>query len=114
MMALLLAVTALTACTKNVDDEPQSMSSDDIYLSVVRDMYPDESAEFTDSELLELGNAVCSDLDNGSTFYDIALIFLSQDEPWPTIGGGVTGAAVASFCPEYTDEMEAFTDSLAG
>lgn len=105
--------TTEPAPTQESEPTVESLSPEDVFLTVVRDAHPDETSEMPDDYLISVGEAVCTELDNGSTFYDVALTFINGDEPWPTIGGTITGAAIPTFCPEYMDDMEDFLDEVA-
>ncbi len=82
-------------------------------MDVVRSYYPEELSPYSDDDLIGLGNAVCTDLsENGVNFYDVLVTFAENGEPWSTVGGVLTGAAVPAFCPEYNDEMEEFISEV--
>ena len=105
--------TTEPAPTQEPEPTVESLSPEDVFLTVVRDAHPDETSEMPDEYLVSIGEAVCTELDSGSTFYDVALTFINEDEPWSTIGGTITGAAIPTFCPEYMDDMEEFLDEVA-
>jgi len=87
--------------------------TESVYVDVVRSYYPEELSPYSDDDLINLGNAVCTDLsENGVNFYDVLVTFAENGEPWSTVGGVLTGAAVPAFCPEYNDEMEEFISEV--
>ena len=121
LCALTLAVS-LAACgsedapapaqpTVTVTAEPESQSTDELLVEVVRDEYPNLDA--TDEQLVELGHASCDALDAGASADDVlGLILDSSSNPETQDAMAFTiGVGVGSFCPEHLDEFKPGTAS---
>ena len=77
-------------------------SVDDIYLETIRSNTTTLD-ELSDEDLLAFADAVCADLDsNPSIQYIINQIQTADEYLWDDLFF-TAGAAIAGYCPEYTD-----------
>jgi len=86
--------------------------AEELFLIVVRDKYPNETAFMTDSSLLEVAHNTCAALDAGVTVFQIALLAIEKGVDSGLAGGMLAGAIVA-FCPQYTADWEAFVQTVS-
>ena len=69
---------------------------------------------WSDDELIALGVAYCTDLDDGFTFEDNALMVLDHMGPDdPELAGMWMTLSIAAFCPEYGDSFLVWIDGLS-
>lgn len=107
--AMLMSAIMIAGCGGASSDISQQ-DRRDAYISVVRDNVP-ETAGSSDALLLDVGYAVCSDLDNGATLQDF--VFLSMElEIDPSSMGEIIGASVIAFCPEHEDRLNEEVDNF--
>ena len=87
----------VTETTKPITTTTQSYTDEDIYLSVIKNDFPQLSV-MGDSYLLELGYTMCGAIDEGMTLVDFALMLIDMgiDE---YMMGYIGGAAIQAFCP---------------
>lgn len=87
----------VTETTKPITTTTQSYTDEDIYLSVIKNEFPQLSV-MGDSYLLELGYTMCGAIDEGMTLVDFALMVIDMgiDE---YMMGYIGGAAIEAFCP---------------
>jgi hypothetical protein len=82
---------------------PKSATKEDLYISVLRakDISGDRR------QLIDLGKAVCTDLDRGMDFTIIAAQIIKAADGLFDVGdvGTVMGAGVGAFCPEHKDKL---------
>lgn len=88
------------------EPEVPSYSSEDEYLWALSDMNNDIIDYSSDSDLLDMGWAVCDVLDDGYDLNDIIDYFVyesdfSTEEEFEALGI-VVGGAVVYLCPEYS------------
>ena len=79
-------------------------SNEDLFLSTLRSediLIPD------DQLMINLGKAVCSDLDKGTSFNAIGLSLASSSDGMYSLKeiGYIMGASVPAFCPEHRDKI---------
>lgn len=79
-------------------------SNEDLFLATLRSndiLIPD------DQLMINLGNAVCSDLDKGTSFNAIGLSLASASDGMYSLDeiGYIMGASVPAFCPEHRDAI---------
>lgn len=103
-----LALT-LTGCGSTSTDEaiPADLPRADresIFLMVIRDEYPTDSAGVPDDAFLELADTTCGALDDGVPYLTL-LGKVADSGLDPQFGGFLIGASVSAFCPEYEDEL---------
>jgi len=129
-IAILVAAAALTlglaACgdepvaapapTVTVTEAPEPESTDlpssvvdEAFAQTVRDEFPAETMGISDQEIVSLGHDTCDALDtyNGDVSQLMADLIVEDVDPY--FGGFVLGASVVAYCPEYQDEVEAFS-----
>lgn len=80
------------------DAKPAPLSVDDVYISTLRDEYPEVVATMGRSWLIEFGNTVCDALDSGITWTEIVLMGMDAELEM-TMLGYVMGAGIAAYCP---------------
>lgn len=100
--------------TPDTPDVP-SYSSEDEFLAAVNGAGNSIILTTSDSELLDMGWAVCDVLDEGYDLNDIAdeLIYnsdLSTEEEFEAVGT-IMGGAVSYLCPEYQYMIDDFINS---
>jgi hypothetical protein len=88
------------------------LSSEDKYLADLHDMGNIYIDSTSDADLLEIGNTVCSALDEGNTIEDL-ITYLSASDTFDNTdqaeaGGMIIAAAVVDLCPEYTSQVQAY------
>lgn len=85
--------------------EPEpTYSTDEIYVSVIRQEYPYYASLYSDSELVNIGKTGCQYFADGGTFEELAYYLVATiDAPEDAFGfmGFVIGSGVAAYCPEY-------------
>jgi len=80
-------------------------TKDEIFISVIRNQYPYYANLYSDSELVKLGSLTCTYFDDGGTFEALAYYLVTNidaSEDAYSFMGFTIGAAVATYCPEYT------------
>jgi len=87
-------------------------SPEDTFLTDLHDMSNPYIDTTSDEDLLDIGNTVCSALDEGNTVEDL-VTYLSTSGTFDTTeqaeaGGMIIAAAVVDLCPEYTSQVQAF------
>jgi len=97
------------------EPEVPSYSSEDEFLAAVNGAGNSIILTTSDSELLDMGWAVCDVLDEGYDLNDIAdeLIYnsdLSTEEEFEAVGT-IMGGAVSYLCPEYQYMIDDFINS---
>jgi hypothetical protein len=106
LMAILF--TALVACSQPAEDiefvKPTPEISDtSLYLSQIRSEYP-ELEGVSDTTLVDFGKNSCAMFDAGYTIEDI--FDIANDSGLdPELSGYVTGAAIATYCPEHMGQI---------
>ena len=97
-----LAVMAIAGCGGG--SRPASEQADRSFLAVVHQNAPDVGTYRSDSQILELGHAVCGDLSSGATLLQVADRIATVDaaNPLPSVDlGSVMSAAGEVLCPKY-------------
>lgn len=79
-----------------------------VYLLALHTQEPTLTA-IADGDLVDLGYAICTALDTGSSFEVVAAIGLSSGMA-PEVNGTIIGGAVAAFCPDHTAEAVAWAE----
>jgi hypothetical protein len=124
-----LAVLALAGCASNNKAEdpvpvvtvteqappPATdtyLSPEDTFLTDLHDMGNSYIDTTSDADLLDIGNTVCSALDEGNTIEDL-VTYLYTSGTFDTTeqaeaGGMIIAAAVVDLCPEYTSQVQAY------
>ena len=88
------------------------LSPEDTFLTDLHDMGNIYIDSTSDADLLEIGNTVCSALDEGNTIEDL-ITYLSTSGTFDNTdqaeaGGMIIAAAVVDLCPEYTSQVQAY------
>lgn len=90
-----------------VAPEP-TYSTDDIFISAVRQHDRVLASNFTDYELIELAGNVCTYFDDGGTFVELAAYLVANidatDEAYSFMGFTI-GASIAAYCPEHSSAV---------
>jgi hypothetical protein len=126
-----VAVLALTACgsssspapTVTVTEQaqpivpPTTNSIEDTFLSDVHALNDPIFEANSDSDIVTLGNTICSTLDSGATIIDILTYLITngdytQDEAYAI--GEIIAVSIVDLCPKYTPDLEAFLASTSG
>lgn len=97
------------------EPEVPSYTDEDEFLFAVNDMDNSVIAYTSDSDLLDMGWAVCQVLDDGFTLEDIVNEFiynsdLSTEEEFEAVGI-IMGGAVIYLCPEYAYMIDQFDEN---
>lgn len=124
MMRTLTGVAAIAltigigACTSHTGDtgsdstpsttQTEEKTTDDMYLDVL----DDDGVPNVDSNrdnLIEMGKAACTDLDDGQSIEDLAdQVVGNLPDGWTYENvGTVIGAGIAAYCPEHQDQIDA-------
>lgn len=99
LAGMFVAAIALAGCAQT--------SPADAFISSVRESVP-QFAEATSAEITDLGEQVCGVIDAGDG-YDGLVAFIEdakQSGLSATEAGSVAGAAVAAYCPEFSELFE--------
>jgi len=121
-----VAVLALAGCasTKSADPAPAPapaadsyVSPEDVFLADVHSMNDPYIESTTDSNLLDIGTATCTALDEGNTIDEI-VTYLIQSGTFSTAeqakaAGMIIAAAGLDLCPEYASDVQAYANSLS-
>lgn len=122
IISLLLAVgLTITGCAPsgnyNVEQAPEqsqiepapqepALTSEELYLQVVRGMGNPIVANATDYELIDVGNSVCDALASGYTVEDIAYAIVidspNESDSYYEFAGIIIGGASSTLCPAYS------------
>lgn len=84
-----------------------ALTADEQYLAGMRSVY--DFTGIPDSQLLDIGRQTCDTLDTGLSLMEIAVVMASTDGIDPALVGSVFAGAITFLCPEYTDQLDAFT-----
>ena len=101
MVVILAAVTAMGCGSTNKAKDAQANLA---FLSAVHGNAPDIGTYRSDTQLVELGNAVCEDLSSGVSSQQVAdrIETVDANNPLPTEDlGAVMAAAGQALCPKY-------------
>jgi hypothetical protein len=85
-----------------------------VYLTVVREQNPLDSFGVDDETLVAVGQAFCDAADEANDFDAAATasaLLAIENDIEVTFMGSVMGAAVVTFCPQWSDDMDAFIAS---
>lgn len=93
-VVLLACVLAVTGCAANPSG----------YMERLRDETPALVDEFSETQLVELGEAVCTVLDDGGTGHDAAGT-LEQNGFTLAEAGTIVLAASDNLCPQHADDV---------
>lgn len=96
--------------------EPGGPVASAAFVSVMRDQFPLETAGVSDSEIAALGQTTCGAINeyDGDIAALLNYLITPPDAMDPLFAAFVIGAAVPAFCPEYQDDVDAFTNSDGG
>ncbi|WP_188711335.1 DUF732 domain-containing protein [Microbacterium faecale] len=93
IFALALGTVALAGC---------SPSPEDAFIQSIKDDTPQVFDRGSETEAIELGRALCTNMDDGSSAHDAAGML--EGLGWSIAEAGtVVIAAVDNFCPEHED-----------
>ena len=76
--------------------DPPALSNEDIFYAYISDNFPGTSR----SAALNLGNAICSALGEGTSLLEIGNIGVNSGFT-PEQAGQIVGASIGALCPEY-------------
>lgn len=85
----------------------EPFTSEDLYVVGVRSLY-----DFTgvgDADLIAVGYETCGVLDSGFTLTEVAVVLAMTDGVNPEMSGYILAGAVTFLCPQYSDQLDAFT-----
>lgn len=90
-------------------------SPEETFLADVHGMNDPYIESTTDSDLLDIGNATCTALDDGNTIADI-VTYLTTNGTFSSTGqaragGMIIAAAAMDLCPEYAADVAAYANS---
>lgn len=96
--------------TDVVTPEKPTMSTDEIFITVLRNNNNSIIDSADDQTLIELGKQVCTTLDAGNSVTDIMYALVgssdgSESSDYWDFAGMMIGAGVAAYCPEYTNQL---------
>ena len=123
----LVAVLALAGCASTADTPNPSpapavttapapvASPEETFLADVHSMNDSYIEATTDSDLLDIGNATCTALNDGNTIADI-VDYLTTNGTFSSTGqaragGMIIAAAAMDLCPEYAADVAAYVNS---
>ena len=94
---------------------PEVVTPEERYIEQLHSFNDPLVEQNTDTELLDLGQSVCSVYDDGYSTSDIVDEIvngsgLSTDEEF-TFAGEIIGSAVKYLCPEYMSDLQSYTSS---
>lgn len=84
-----------------------------VYLSALKNQFPEETKYTNDAALLRVGRATCTGLDDGVSVLTAATLAIESGID-PGLAGGIIGSAIAAFCPEFTNDMLQFSQAYGG
>lgn len=76
--------------------DPPAPSNEDVFYAYISDNFPGTSR----TDALNLGNAICSALGQGSSLLEIGNIGVNSGFT-PEQAGQIVGASIGALCPEY-------------
>lgn len=91
-------VTPTTEREYTENTNPPVSTDNSAFLFTIYEMYPQLEYQWGDDFLIELGNTICQAIDEGMTFYELALIIVGADAD-PEQVGYIAGAAIGVYCP---------------
>lgn len=80
---------------------------EELFVELIHDEFP-ETEGVPDATLIDAAQATCDALDDGASMTDVALEIATSGAP-ADLSGYIMGAGISAFCPEYQDELDAFT-----
>lgn len=99
------STTTIETTTTTVARTTTTISKVDTFVSAVKTRLPGA----TRSEIIELGQQACTTIDAYGSV-ELAIYGIASDPSWSTemakMAGFVMGAAIPTFCPEYTAELQ--------
>lgn len=99
------APSASVSSTPSDAPETSVEDPDTLFLSVVRDEYP-ELNSVADHDLVQIAKDACTMLDNGGGIDDLFNVFgnSGNDDVDGTMAF-IIGAGIVAYCPEYSDQV---------
>lgn len=117
----LLLIIGVTGCSSNSSSTPvpdptytsepdptptHVYTTDEIYVSTVREFSPYYASFYTDSELINIASSACQYFRDGGDFetlaYSLVASLDSSDPDFFSFVGFTIGAGVAAYCPQYS------------
>lgn len=81
-------------------------TDDEIFTGVVRAQYPTYASLYSNAELINIATQTCRYFGNGGSFeelaYELVMTIDSSDPGFFEFIGFTLGAAVATYCPQYS------------
>lgn len=105
ILASLLVLIGLVGCGQS------GPSSEETFVTTLRNEYPVETEEYSDEELVHIGKQTCEVLDVVSLEEFAENLIDSSVNP--RLAGTIIGLAIRDFCPRHTAELEEFIKDRA-
>lgn len=105
--------SAYVESTKSNPAVDDMANKEAMFVAVVRNAAPKETRDSTDAELVQLGKQSCKLIKEANGDVEKVALDLYADGADMRFSGTVMGAAVGTFCPQYTDEFNDFTDKYS-
>lgn len=110
----LICVTAVGACGSSSSSSSintKAPSPDQAFLTFLHQSGDNITA--SDADLVSAGQSVCTSLNGGTSFDDVAQAAISSGLGTKA-GGDLISAAVLDFCPKYTQQAQDWVNANGG